>query len=493
MGPFVKTIALAMAAAVTPPAVQAESAIVYELRYGESAAGVVTITITLPESTRAPIPLIIPRTYPGGYQQVPYDAFVGDVAASAPDGKSLQVVKDPDGPRWNLGQYGDTLQRISYSVNIRAMEAQIRDASSTSKARQGYVGLLGYSVFGYLDGLADQRVVLHVQGPQGWPVISTLNPAVPARQTNTSSSAPDYYELADSEVLMGPAIRLARIDGRIPLVMAVYSEGRVDMDEESRLAREALDDVQQYFGDTPISQYTVQLELLHPIPGHDYNFSQEHTDSGTFTFSADGAVTAESTAELIRRERFNYAHHMAHSWIPKRAYGVGYRPFTWEMTPVTDTIWFNEGFGRYAAIAAIAAAMPQAAGGEFREQQLAALRRTVDGAAPFLRRMSLPLLSREASFLYSDDFRTGRNIYSRGALMAAEMDDRIRSASQGKKSLRDALRWLLRWSAENRKPFQTEDFAGYLAAATGVDVSDILERWMKPLEPPDSARPARTK
>jgi predicted metalloprotease with PDZ domain len=240
--------------------------------------------------------------------------------------------------------------------------------------------------------------------------------------------------------------------------------------------------VQEYFGDTPFPQYTVQLELLRPLAGHDYNFSQEHVDSGTFSLSVEAATTASSSAQQQARTRFNYAHHMAHCWIPKRAYGIGYRPFTWEMTPVIDTIWFNEGFGRYAAIEAVAEAMPIAEGKAFRDGRLAALREIVDSAAPFLRRMSLPVLSREASFLYAEDFRTGMNVFARGALMAAEMDDRIRSQSEGKKSLRDALRWLLRWSAQNRKPFEVEDLPRYFATATGVDVSDILQRWIEPLD-----------
>ena len=72
----------------------------------------------------------------------------------------------------------------------------------------------------------------------------------------------------------------------------------------------------------------------------------------------DHALTAVSTAAEKESHRFNYAHHIAHSWIPKRCYGAGYIPFNWEMTPVIDTIWFNEGFGRYAAIAALAAPLP---------------------------------------------------------------------------------------------------------------------------------------
>jgi predicted metalloprotease with PDZ domain len=159
---------------------------------------------------------------------------------------------------------------------------------------------------------------------------------------------------------MGPDLKVSRIPGKIPLVMAIYAEGPVDAALEGQLAREALDRVQTYFGDTPFAQYTVQLELLKPLPGHDYGFSQEHTDSGTFSLSVNSAITAQSTTQRRDGTRFNFAHHMAHCWIPKLAYGVGYRPFIWEMTPVIDTIWFNEGFGRYAAIAALADGMPAA-------------------------------------------------------------------------------------------------------------------------------------
>jgi predicted metalloprotease with PDZ domain len=226
----------------------------------------------------------------------------------------------------------------------------------------------------------------------------------------------------------------------------------------------------------------VQLELLQPLQGHGYGFSQEHVASGTFSLSLESSLTAQSPDSLRDRVRFNYAHHMAHSWIPKRAYGVGYRPFTWEMTPVIDTIWFNEGFGRYAAIEALAATFPAAQAKRFRDAQLSNLRAVLAAAPPFIRRMPLDVLSREASFLYSADFRTGRNVFARGALMAAEMDDRIRAQSGGDKSLRDALRGLLRWSGEQQRPFQTADLPGYFKSATGVEVADILERWQQPQE-----------
>jgi predicted metalloprotease with PDZ domain len=255
------------------------------------------------------------------------------------------------------------------------------------------------------------------------------------------------------------------------------------MAEEGALTRDALGKVIAYFQKPPFSHYTVHLELLRPVSDrHEYGFSMEHLESGTFSFETKQAVTSQSDSRLRESRLFNYAHHMAHSWIPKHAYGVGYLPFEWELAPVIDTIWFNEGFARYAAIEAFAEAMPEKESQIYRRQQLDRLRGIVDGAPPFIRRMSLDDLSRAGSFLYASDFRVGMNLFSRGALIAAEMDDFIRTQTQGKKSLRDALRYLLDWSESSHRAFRTEELPAIFRDTTGVDTKNILDRWMRPLD-----------
>jgi predicted metalloprotease with PDZ domain len=251
------------------------------------------------------------------------------------------------------------------------------------------------------------------------------------------------------------------------------------VDAESKVAREALDRVQEYFGDTPFPSYTVVLELLRPREGHDYNFSQEHDTSGTFSLSIDRATNAHSANSHNYSALFNYAHHMAHSWVPKRVWGVGYRPFNWELPPVIETIWFNEGFGRYAGMQALAAGLPEEERKTRREHEIRGTRGFLDAAPPFIKRMPLTLLSQEASFLYASDFRTGMNIFGRGFLMAAEMDDRVQAQTGGKKSLRDAFRALLAWSAKNQRALQVEEIARIISESTGVGVHDIVARWME--------------
>jgi predicted metalloprotease with PDZ domain len=455
------------------------SQVAYELQYGSVGDPSVSLRITPKDPLPAPVDLVIPRSYPGGYSFVPYDDFVENVHAFSPDGRSVECKKDADGPRWAIGQGSEKIARIEYRVDVGRMEDRIRSSVESSKIRKNYVGLLGYSVFGYIDGLQQASVNLQVDGPGDWPVLSTLDPRARAQKGTARAKAANYDILADSQVVMGPGVQFRELPGKIDLLVAVYAEGGEDVDAESKLAREALDRVQEYFGDTPFPAYTVLLELLQPREGHEYNFSQEHDSSGTFSLSVDGATTAHSPDSHHYSALFNYAHHMAHSWVPKRVWGVGYRPFNWELTPVIETIWFNEGFGRYAGMQAIAAGLPEEERKTRRERVMTRTRGILNDAPPFIKRMPMILLSQEASFLYATDFRTGMNIFGRGFLMAAEMDDRIQAQTGGKKSLRDAFRALLAWSATNQRAIQVEELTRIISESTGVDVHDIVAHWME--------------
>jgi predicted metalloprotease with PDZ domain len=364
------------------------------------------------------------------------------------------------------------------------MERDITLAADSSRVRPGYLSLLGYSVFAYVEGLEERPVRLEVEVPRDWPCLTTLAPQSPMPKGSTGGNAPSFYALADSQVAAGPDLVLRQLEFDVPLFLAVYAEGGVDVDVMGRLVLEAMAATVEYFGEAPFNHFTVLMELLEPVSErHTYNFSMEHLDSATFYLGADRGVTAGSSEIILSRTKYNLAHHFAHAWIPKRSYGEGYYPFTWELAPILDTIWFSEGFGQYAAIEAIADRLPEDDGKRFRERMLETrFRRSLAEAPPFIRRMSLVELSRIASTQYSEDFRTGRNVFSRGGLMAAEMDELIRERSGGTRRLRDALRHLVQWSEREKRAFSIDELPAIFEEATGVDTSEVLERWLTPIE-----------
>src|SRR5579872_3957806 len=75
----------------------------YRLRYAHATPAIAAVSIELAAPQSLPAILIMPRTYPGGYAQLPYDEFVIGATAVDTDGNPLDVVKEADAPRWRVG------------------------------------------------------------------------------------------------------------------------------------------------------------------------------------------------------------------------------------------------------------------------------------------------------------------------------------------------------------------------------------------------------
>jgi len=471
--------AVLVLAALEPARVLAQPAggVTYHVRYATAGDTTVSVELTWASALAAPRALVMPRAIPMGYGEQRYDQFLRDVRAGAA-GAARPATRE-EGPRWHLPA-GTT--QVTYLVDLAAMERTVRAASDQSRVREGYLGALGYSLFAFVDGFETRPVRLRIEGPAGWPVFATLAPRFPLTAGPVETGAADYYALADGQIVMGPKAEVRRLTTTpVPVYLVNYAEGPVDLDRVGRLALTAFERVASWFGTVPFAHYTLHQELLTPIsPDHEYGMSMEHLGSSTYYLAATAGITAASTADDDARVLYNYAHHIAHAWVPKRAYGQGYFPFQWELAPVLDSIWFAEGFGQYAAIQAVAAGTPDPAA--FRAGMLQRrFRANVASAPDFLKRLPLVDLSRVASTRYAEDFRTGRLVFSRGGLMAAAIDDRIQRETSGGKSLRDGLRYLVEWTAREQRAFTLDELPGLLRQATGVDVRAVVEEWLRPL------------
>ncbi|CAN5877452.1 hypothetical protein BH18ACI4_BH18ACI4_15200 [soil metagenome] len=296
-----------------------QAQLTYALHYSALSSERVRVTITLADAQAAPLTLVMPRAIPMGYGEQHFDRYVDPVLAFSNAGEPL-TVRRTDGPRWAIGKAGARARRIEYEVNIARMEREILGASDSSRVRPDYVGLLGYSIFAFVDGFESSPIRLQIDGPAGWPIFSTLAPQLPAATGSTAAQAASFYVLADSQIAMGPKLQLQRLKGTVPMFVALYAEGEVDIELHGKLALEAMEQVIAYFGGAPFSHYSILIELLRPVSSeHRYGFSMEHLDSSTYYLGMDRGITSKSTVEQRDRERFNFAHHIAHAWVPKRA------------------------------------------------------------------------------------------------------------------------------------------------------------------------------
>lgn len=446
----------------------------YLLSFNDSASAQLQISIEVPRALATPVEFIMPRSVPGEYAVTKYDLFVQSPRAVSPEGKTRPMTRNDLGaPRWFLADSGFLVKRIVYTVDMKKMDEGIHDASDKSLLRTGFAGLLNYSVFGWIEGCDRLPVSCSIRTFSTWPVFSTIAPTATPAKGNLEIRATDYYELADAQTFLGPRFRVKEYKALVPLFVADYSEGKqADLDNYAWMETQSLGILNDYFGELPFRQYTVLFRQVIPLPDDDPgNFGMEHLQSSTFFGDTSRIVTTKLSEAQLWKKIPGYLHHMAHAFIPLRCYGDSYRPYVLEIPPVINNIWFNEGFMWYI----VADTLKDKA-------MLEDFRRSTFGAAPAIRQMPLSELSQIASTQYAEDFRIGTAVFSRGALMAAEINDYVKAQTGGKYSMRTIYRYLYEWSRKNSRAFTLREFPDLMKSATGVDVSAIYDKWQRPID-----------
>jgi predicted metalloprotease with PDZ domain len=470
------TIFFLMLTTTLLPVSTASAQVHYTLSYLDTMTGRLHITVEPAKPLTTPVAFVMPRSVPGNYAVTKYDLFVRDLLAEGPDGKTRPLTKDEDGaPRWYLSDSGTTVTRLTYEVDLKKMDDQLHAASDKSIVRPGFAGILNYSIFGWIEGLDRQPVTCNVRTIPTWPVFATLAPSGSPAKGSLECATPDYYTLADAQTFLGPGFRVKEYKALVPLFVADYSEAKEsDLDQYAWMETRSMEVLKDYFGELPFPHYSALFRETVRRPDDDPgNFAMEHLQSSTF-FGDTNRTPLNGMTEAQRWKRIaSYLHHMAHAFIPLRCYGDAYRPYVLEIPPVINNIWFNEGFMWYIVADTLKA-----------KGLFDFFRNNVYQASPEIRHLTLTQLSQIASTQYADDFRLGAAVFSRGALMAADINDFVKEQTGGKSSMRTIYRYLYEWSRQNHRPFTLQEFPGLLKSATGVDVTAIYEKWQAPIPAP---------
>lgn len=445
----------------------------YSIDYKDSLSATVKISISPVKPVKGKLVFIMPRSVPGAYSIINYDNFIVGISAISSIGKKLSMRKDEnDAPRWYNTDTSEAVAQVVYEVDLNKMERRL-DASDASIIRPGFVGLLNYSIFGWIEGTENEPAQCSVHTFNKWPIFSTNQPAEQMAKGLLNFSAENYYTLADGQLFMGTQLRVKSFKGLVPLFIASYCQtGDEYLDDYGKQGVMSLETLNEYFGELPFKQYTILLRKVLPLePGIVPPFGMEHLQSSTFFGDTSGkrleALGQENVIETIP----TYLHHMGHAFIPLRSYGDAYRPFVKEIPPIINNIWFNEGFMWFIPYEILKSV----------EWEKIFYRNTYKADLQ-IKKMSLQELSQEASLIYSADFRLGRAVYSRGASMAIEMNNYLKEKTGGKKSMRDVIRFLYYWSKENKRPFTMEEFPLLINKACGVDLTPIYNKWQLPVE-----------
>jgi len=405
--------------------------------------------------------LIIPRSAPGTYEITDYPSFIENIEAVT---LNDSIIKGQRGRGSILFFRQNTIvNRISYDVNIVKMEAELKGGFASSKIRENYLGILGYSVFATIPGFENKSIELTVNSDAQWPIFTTLKPSV-NKSNKLNLTVSNYSKLADAQYLFGNDVQVFQVENtEVPLFVTAYAETEINIQEIGRRGLLSLQGLSSYFDYVPMPHYTLCYEFLKPYSNeHSYGFSMEHLNSMTASLNISSAITEYEPKANI----FGIVHHMGHSWIPLRSYGKGYRPFDWGSAPIIETIWLNEGFIWYVTTIITDSS-----------KSIDFFKNIIKSAPSYIKEKSLKELSQLGSSQYSGDFNIGRNLFSRGALMAYEMDNAIKKATNNEKTFKDALIGLLNWTEEKNRAFEYDEIETILSESSGVDLSEIWLKW----------------
>src|SRR4030095_144269 len=404
----------------------------YELKYLDSTSGKVEISINFEKPLDTAANFVFPRSIPGHYSIVHYDRYVEGVTGYSSDNTPIKFTKDDFASRWRQATNSGSVSSLKYRVDIKKMETMEVVATDFSLIRPGYLGVLNYSVFGWMEGTQYLPVKFTVQTFQDWRIFSTIDPKENPSTGNYQLNCENYFELADGQTILGPEFQLKKFTGEVSIYVVSYSQTTKEyLDDFGLQAVTSVSILKDYFGKIPFKHYTIVRHLsIMPTKDHLGGFAMEHLTSMTAGFNERSVVTTPGPPENLMRRGFGILHHMGHAFLPLRTYGDRYVPRVNEIPPIIRNIWFNEGFIWLLCYDTLKAPL-----------LLDRLNAGAYGADKNIKDMPLILLSEIGSTSYSADFRIGQALFSRGALMAKEMNEYILEKSKGKKSMKDVFRY----------------------------------------------------
>ena len=445
----------------------------YTLEYKDSTSSVVKISIETTSPLATPVNFIMPRSIPGHYSVSFYDHFIRNIYAINNRGEKMNMRKNGnDAPRWMYADSGKQIIRIEYEVDLKKMERQSK-SSDASIIRPGFVGMLNYSIFGWIEGTEKQTVQCTINTFDSWPIFSTNQPTTQFAKGYLEIKAESYNTLADGQIFIGTNFSVKEFKGHTPLFVASYCQTENEwLDDYGLQGTMSMEILKDYFGELPFQHYSIMLIKSLPIePGNYPSLGMEHLNSSTFFGDTTGLRKKAMSMDQVKNTVPTFLHHMGHSLIPLRCYGDTYRPFVQEIPPIINNIWFNEGFMWFLPYDTL---------------KLSRMKTNFDNSvyntSPDIKKLSLQQLSQAASVMYSADFRLGRGVYSRGALMAIEMNNYLQEKTNGKNSMKDVFRYLYQWSKKNNRPFTMDEFPNLINQACNIDLSTIYKKWQLPIE-----------
>ena len=464
------------------------------LRYtikANPAAG--TYLVELEVNARDELLLRMPAWLPGSY-------MIRDMAAEVQSieilcGSKKQSIQKIDKSTWRA-KLNEKLQKVRIRYEVFAQDPSVRRAYLDDER-----GFITFSSLCLLPvGFEAAPVEVDIRKPKNkvnWKVASSLQTLDIDSDGFGLYSATDYDELIDSPVELGSwqslKFKAYGVEHRIIL------SGKVPPFDKTRLindVKRCTETVIAFFDPkthrAPFASYTFFLNLTESLYG-----GLEHRASTALVASFyDLPIKGEQPSSDYGRLLELFTHEYFHAWWVKRVKPSVFIPYDLTQESYTGLLWVFEGFTSYYD-----ALLTARSGATDKNVYLKSLQNTLNRhlTSTAGKRQSLAESSFDAWIKYykvrTNRSRAVTSYYDKGALVVLALDACIRKKTAGKKSLDDVLRYAWQQFVNAQGDYaglDEEVMSELILDATGVDLTDELDRWVFGCEEPDYEKLLKT-
>lgn len=461
------SVALLLAAVTMsePSAQSAPDPIRYTLRFPSPQTHYMEVEAVVPTGRRPQIELMMAVWTPGSYLVREYQRHLEGLTATGDGGRALTAVK-PAKNRWRIDTGGAATVTVRYRVYGREMTVR------NNWIEAGFAMLNGAPTFLTLADKAARPHEVTIDPPAAWKTSAT--PLMPVAGRAHSYRAEDFDTLVDSPIIIGnPVVKTFDVDGkRHHLVL----EGDPSLFDADRAAA----DVQKIV----LAGRAAMGKLDYPH----YFFLNMVTESGGGLEHKNAFLTMSSRfTTRTRRAYVNWlnlvGHEYFHNWNVKRLRPVELGPFDYETENYTKSLWVAEGFTDYYGALLVRRAGLQTPA-EYFDELSNAIEQVQMRPGRTVQPVDMASFDTWIKQYRPDENSNNTNIsyYTKGAVIAAVLDARIRFATNGQKSLDDVMR-LAYQRYSGPKGFTEAEFRAVVVEVGGESLRDVLARALDTTQP----------
>jgi predicted metalloprotease with PDZ domain len=444
----------------------------YTARVERPTTHMVSIEIVARQVQSPALDFVIPAWAPGRYAIYDFAKGVQEFAAEGADHRPLRWIK-LDKQTWRVDAGGAGTVEVRYRVFANDL------TGSFSQVDAVHANLNGPSVFMYVDGHKADPIVLTIEAPAAWKVVSGFSTSTTERTFHASN----YDRFVDTPLEICGECTVVQFQEQgktIEVAVHTYSDGDTN---RSRLLAGLQKIVHVEMAAMPPPDFEHYLFIFHFVPDISMGDGMEHLNSTQIIIQ--GSVR-DSTQEALDTA----AHEFFHLWNVKRLRPAALGPFDYTRENYSRSLWFAEGITTYYSYLFLLKS------GLWRREEF--LNRLGNEMSTLAREPGNELMSAEsASFsawffdrspqMQETNFsNTTISYYNKGALLGMLLDLQIRSITRGRSSLLDVMQFMYHRFYEAPaatyygpgRGFEEKDVVEALNSVTGFDFAPFFEHYV---------------